>query len=479
MGYVGRKGGCGLVLDSLSNVALKHKLEEAVSVKDFGAVGDGITDDTVAIQNALNTKKEVYFPPGKYRTTSELVFSDGCKVKGAGVPYGIYPSVPDQDWDMAINSWIFYDGTAGDDVAVCRFSDYAVGVEPTGTQLTNQTIKFTDMGIDGNNKAGIGAYYVRPRGEFARYTVKGTTKHAHLFLNLGACTFYDVGAVRNYGKGFTLGDNIYSWSAQFCDESVFIRPFAMFNGLSATWNNTTNIKDGYGFGVFDCRGITVVGIESSQNDGAGIYYANIKPNVLFLGGYTEFNTNNDVTYDYGIIVNGDISGWNAEFKNINIRDDVYLTGNEPSRSSTAVIFDGCSFIGSITADWDNYRLINGDEFVTINGTKPAYNIGNFNTYDSFQTVGIGYVDFSTGAVGTNTKAGVIDSYTYVGVGSYRVNLVGGFTDGQDYIVVLTGGANRLWGISAQNAANFLIDHRTNAGAVIDSNAKFNITIVKI
>ena len=34
--------------------AVEDKLKDAVSVKDFGAIGDGIADDTLAIQNALN-----------------------------------------------------------------------------------------------------------------------------------------------------------------------------------------------------------------------------------------------------------------------------------------------------------------------------------------------------------------------------------------------------------------------------------------
>jgi hypothetical protein len=46
------------------------------SVKDFGAVGDGATDDTTAIQNALNylvsTGGVCYFPTGLYRITSAL-----------------------------------------------------------------------------------------------------------------------------------------------------------------------------------------------------------------------------------------------------------------------------------------------------------------------------------------------------------------------------------------------------------------------
>ena len=46
---------------------VQTKLRESVSVKDFGAVGDGVTEDRTAIQAAFNSgAKQVYFPEGTY-----------------------------------------------------------------------------------------------------------------------------------------------------------------------------------------------------------------------------------------------------------------------------------------------------------------------------------------------------------------------------------------------------------------------------
>lgn len=53
------------------------KMRDIVSVKDFGAVGDGVTDDTVAIQNAMTyafNGNTVFFPYGTYLTSQPLEF---------------------------------------------------------------------------------------------------------------------------------------------------------------------------------------------------------------------------------------------------------------------------------------------------------------------------------------------------------------------------------------------------------------------
>jgi hypothetical protein len=48
------------------------KLAQTVSVKDFGAVGDGIADDTAAIQAAIVSGEALFWPEGNYLITSEI-----------------------------------------------------------------------------------------------------------------------------------------------------------------------------------------------------------------------------------------------------------------------------------------------------------------------------------------------------------------------------------------------------------------------
>lgn len=61
------------------------KLKDTVSVKDFGAVGDGVADDTASIQAALNASSNIYLPPGTYKTTSSLLLNSYNLITGAGI----------------------------------------------------------------------------------------------------------------------------------------------------------------------------------------------------------------------------------------------------------------------------------------------------------------------------------------------------------------------------------------------------------
>jgi Pectate lyase superfamily protein len=63
---------------SCATRSFTNVLSDFVSVKDFGAVGNGVTDDTVAIQNTINASsaglsvRTVFFPQGTYAISSPL-----------------------------------------------------------------------------------------------------------------------------------------------------------------------------------------------------------------------------------------------------------------------------------------------------------------------------------------------------------------------------------------------------------------------
>jgi hypothetical protein len=52
------------------------------NVMDYGAVGDGLTDDTAAIQDALDVGGTVFFPAGDYLITTNLILHDGNRLIG-------------------------------------------------------------------------------------------------------------------------------------------------------------------------------------------------------------------------------------------------------------------------------------------------------------------------------------------------------------------------------------------------------------
>jgi hypothetical protein len=84
----------GLSAVSRSSLA---KMRDTVSVQDFGATGDGVTNDAAAIQLALNTGKSIFFDSGKtYNVTgtlsatadNQIINLNGAKIDFSGASNG-------------------------------------------------------------------------------------------------------------------------------------------------------------------------------------------------------------------------------------------------------------------------------------------------------------------------------------------------------------------------------------------------------
>lgn len=114
------------------------KLQEIISVKDFGATGNGSTDDTTAIQSALNyigtNGGTLLFPHGTYRITSMLSL--------------IY--TPGIFWKLTSDKAQIYVDSASKIEA-------ALKIKVNGNiSLTRTQVEIQEFTIKGNNKAYTG-----------------------------------------------------------------------------------------------------------------------------------------------------------------------------------------------------------------------------------------------------------------------------------------------------------------------------------
>lgn len=120
-------------------LSLQTWLDQFATVKDFGAKGDGLTDDTAAINRALNqlycqqnnvqVRRGLFFPAGKY------VVSDSIKIPPYATLYGEGPQ----------NSIIEMVGTGGSGTCVAQTSD---NQQQTGINIGNNgAITPTDINI--------------------------------------------------------------------------------------------------------------------------------------------------------------------------------------------------------------------------------------------------------------------------------------------------------------------------------------------
>lgn len=79
-------------MKNYKNRTITNKLSDIVSVKDFGAVGDGVTDDTSAIQQAIHyvmttpyNGGKLYFPDGHYLVSTITNTDWGLELIGSSI----------------------------------------------------------------------------------------------------------------------------------------------------------------------------------------------------------------------------------------------------------------------------------------------------------------------------------------------------------------------------------------------------------
>jgi len=226
---------CGIVYDPPFTGAVPTtvcvKLAETVSVKDFGAVGDGVADDSVAMQAAHATGKVVYYPEGEYKFSSTITMSLGGIVgSGLGTTYLV-------STDTTSNNLFEYTGTTAG-----YFS---------GFQLQATAGKTVGAGIEIVTNTNDNAYSAFENVNFFQLPVGISFTKARLFKVI-ACNFI------SYTVAGCLVANISNNDA---GDSV-ISSCSFFGGSPTA----------HGIVQYSSGGLKIIG--NKFNDGATAYFLN-------------------------------------------------------------------------------------------------------------------------------------------------------------------------------------------------------------
>jgi hypothetical protein len=125
----------------------------ALNVQDFGAVGDGTTDDTTSIQSAIDAAngQTIYLPPGTYRITAPLLIGD---IYGEMVGSGVGVSTLLATTNFA--EIVSFTATAAE-YKVKSLSLVSTGTTTRCITFVNgsQAIRFTDVQFTGNGAISL------------------------------------------------------------------------------------------------------------------------------------------------------------------------------------------------------------------------------------------------------------------------------------------------------------------------------------
>ena len=308
---------------------VETKLRETVSVLDFGAVADGVADDSQAFIDAIATGKRVYVPEGSY------------KINNVALSAGAY---------------LYGDGFQKTFLVVDSSGTFAYGLNFTGSYCT-----LADLNI-----AGAGE------------NLMGTTAGAFY------TTFYNVW-IGECREAFRVGHNMY-WSRfintvlRECDKGIYTAAGQVLNAVQFISCSTFNATPGgdYAIDIDGSDGISFIGCDI-QNQ--GVKLANCK-DIVFSGGYYESytQTNPAIKLNASSVRLDGIHAPDGTYFDIDGSSAAVLSGKAPP--VFAGLFTGVS-----------HQMYGGmaDVVATVENLFPApsggSNLANENLYDSVGSTG--------------------------------------------------------------------------------------------
>lgn len=266
-------------------------------VKRYGAVGDGLTNDTAAIQAAINAAAasggDVVFPPGSYKTASALVVKSGVSLRGFG---NVSKIVGSADHDIINDS-----ATPATDLTISDLylevagsSTAGSGIELTACQrvtIRNVEVYNAWDSIDvltGSSDVVVTSCYVhgaRQQGiqvvDSTRVKVQGNIVDGVGSSNLHHCVYIASGCTDLDASGNTLrgayGFGVHCYASTGTPQRIVVAN----NTITGCGKGSGTTGGIYAGGSVQCSDYTITGNTiNDAGNGAGIDSANVSRLVI-------------------------------------------------------------------------------------------------------------------------------------------------------------------------------------------------------